>query len=456
LSEALSWGIREEDFITDEGRNLFSGLVQASRDPRNRRGQMGVNAVKSYYPDFVFCHDKGMTLEALCTNVRKSKNKLELQTVSREIINGNGDPLDIATRAVERLQRNILAVGYGAKADVSLIDAFERNLEDHDMKQDGVDTSVAKWPWEAFNAATNGVQSDDYIVFYGRPKSKKTWMLTYFIASIFAQGKTPLIYTKEMTADNMFRRITACLGEIPYQAYRHGRLTPEQREHMGRILSACRDVRRFQDIIILDAKDSQGNDTVDWLQAKADKYKPNMIFIDGMYLMKDSKGGKGQKDNFRVQNISRDIRQMVLTLGIPVAATLQATRSASGHQQANLEEISFSDSVGQDATAIMRVVNENRHPDYNDRDIVNLIVGGSREWQFSGCRVYAECAECFDYIGPLDEREVEKINAKEDKKEEKAKAKPNGRTTEVSATQAARSRVKEVDDLVKRTPRRAA
>jgi len=456
LSEATgSWGIQERDFITDEGRDVFQGLVRAARDPRNKRGQLGVNAVKNLWPDFTICHDRGMTLEALCTSVRRNRHRLELQTVSREIINSSDDPLEAASHAVERLQRNVLAIGYGAQSDVSLVDAFERNLEDHDMRQAGVDTSVAKWPWDVFNEATGGVQDDDYIVFYGRPKSKKSWMLTFFIASMFLQGKTPLIYTKEMTADNLMRRITACLGEVNYQDYRHGRLTFEQREYMERIKNACRDLQRFQDIIILDGKDSQGGDTVDWLQAKAEKYKPGIIFIDGMYLMKDARGGKGQKDNFRVQNISRDVRQMILNLKTPVVASLQANRAAAGNQQANLDEIAFSDSVGQDATAVLRVINEPRHPDYNGKDVVSLIVGGSREWQFSGCRIYADCAEDFSYIEPLDEREVEKINEREARKDERASgaSKKKGEKPVASATQIAKSRI---DRLTIRVPKRAA
>lgn len=458
--------MEEQDFITDEGRDLWNGLVRAMRDPRNKRGQLGINAVKHLYPSFTFCHDKGMTIEALCHRVRDARHRLENQTVAREIASGTGDPMEVAARAVERLQRNVLAIGYGTKTDVSLADAFSENLDDHDMRQAGVNTSVALWPWQVFNETTGGVQADDYIVFYGRPKSKKSWMLAYFVADIFLQGKTALVYTKEMTARNLFRRIEACLGQVAYQDYRHGRLNEDDRIRMQKVLGAVQDVRKHQDIIILDGKDSQGADTVDWLQAKAEKYKPHVIFVDGMYLMRDNKGGKGQKDNFRVQNISRDLRQMILNLKTPVVATLQANRAASGHQQANLEELAFSDSVGQDATAVLRVINESKHPDYIDhltgkpRDVVSLVVGGSREWQFSGCRIFADCATSFEYIEALDESEVEKISAKEDKREEKArgeKKEVGGKKKEKSKNSSAAATAKaRIDSLTIRTPRRAA
>lgn len=420
LNEALNWGIKEDDFITDEGHAIFEGMMFALRDPQFKRSMLGTNAVRNLYPDFVFCSDQTMTLEALCKQVRQQKHKLELQTVLRQIATSASDPLDTAIAAIERLQRNILAVGYGQRNDINFAESLQRSLMDHDRKAMGEDLSIAKWPWEPFNDATQGVQSDDYIVFYGRPKSKKSWMLAYFIACMFLQGKRPLIYTKEMTGDNLFKRVSACLARVQYQSFRKGALTADEREQLQQIFEAAKDVREHQNMIALDGKDSRsGGDTVDWLQAKVDKYKPDIVFIDGLYLLSDSKGGKNQKDNFRVQNISRDIRQMILSTETPVVATIQATRAAAGHKNANLDEIAFSDAIAQDATAAMRVVNEDKMDEFGGKDVASLIVGGSREWQFSGCRIFAECATDFSYIQCLDEREAANIKQRDDRVNEK-------------------------------------
>lgn len=420
LNEALNWGIKEDDFLTDEGHDVFTGMMYSMSDPRLRRSQLGTNAITNLYPEFVFCSDPTMTLEALCTQVRQQRHKLELQTCARELLTGRGDPLEVAIRALERLQRNVIAVGYGQRNDINFAEALERSLLAHDRQAAGIDLSVAKWPWEPFNAATGGVQNDDYIVFYGRPKSKKSWMLAYFAAHMFLQGKFPLIYTKEMTADNLFKRISACIARVQYQDYRGGRLSAADRQELQMILESVKDVREYQDMITLDGKDSRGGgDTVEWLHAKVDKYKPDVVLIDGMYLLSDNKGGKNQKDNFRVQNISRDIRQMILETEIPVVATIQATRAAAGHKNANLDEIAFSDAIAQDATAAMRVVNEDRMEEFGGKDVASLIVGGSREWRFSGCRIYAECATDFTFIANLDSREAENVKARDDRTHDK-------------------------------------
>lgn len=413
LKQAIEWGLRDEDFLTDEGRAIYQHMMMMSRDPRFKGSTPGVNVMATLYPNFDMCDDESVSLEAYCTMVRESKLVVELQSAYREALASSANAVERTTALVDRLQRNVLSVAYGQRNDIEFTDALTRIIADHDLQASGVDMSVGKWPWEPFNDTSGGLQKDDYIVLYGRPKSKKSWVLASFIASLILQDKTVLIYTKEMTADNIFMRVAACLIGLPYQALRTGRLSREERIQLGALHSAVSDLRESQRVICLDGKDSQGGDTVEWLEAKAKKYRPNAIFIDGLYLMSDGRGAKNQKDNFRVQNISRALRQMVLSMGVPVVATLQATRAASAHKNANLDEIAFSDAIGQDVTCAIRVINE------DEQDQITLVVGGSREYRFSGCRIWGIPATNFTWIENLSQKEIDAIKQRDDRGDEK-------------------------------------
>src|SRR5690606_30324413 len=125
-----------------------------------------------------------------------------------------------------------------------------------------------------------------------------------------------------------------------------------------------------------------------------------IVAIDGLYLMSDNRGSKGQKDNFRVQNISRAVRQMILTTSKPVLATMQATRTAAAHSNANLDEIAYSDAIGQDATVAIRVINERASP------TIALALGGSREFEFHGCRIHGVPATNFEWKETLEEGDL--------------------------------------------------
>lgn len=447
LEPAILWGIREDDFVTDEARAIYQKMLRLKRDPRYKNSAPGVHTVANDFPTFTYCDDDSMSLEAYCTLVRENHLSLELQSIARELVTSAGDPVARASNALKRVQRNVLAVGYGQRNDIDFSEALARALVDHDLLGSGVDLSVAKWPWDPFNEATGGLQKDDYIVFYGRPKSKKSWVLAYWCCDLFRQGKFPLIYTKEMTADNIFRRVGACIAEVDYQDFRRGHLDTEARERLRIITEAARDVRATQPMLCLNGKDTDGGDTVEWLEAKVKRYKPDVVLIDGLYLMSDGKGAKGQKDNFRVQNISRGIRQMILDTEIPVICTMQATRTAAAHKNANLDEIAFTDAVAQDVTAAVRVINEDNAGEgtREGQDLVNLLVGGSREWTFSGCQIAAECATDFGLVRYLDSREANRIKSKDDNAAAKEAGPPAGKPTRDPVTSK-----RLVDDLKKR------
>lgn len=421
LKQAIEWGLRDEDFLTDEGRAIYQHMLMMIRDPRFNGSTPGVHVMATLYPNFDMCDDPNMSLEAYCVLVRENKLSVEIQGAFREALASSDNAVDRTTKLMDRLQRNVLSIAYGQRDDVDFSDALMRIMADYDLRASGIDLSVGKWPWDPFNETSGGLQNDDYIVLYGRPKSKKSWVLAAFIASLYLQDKTVLIYTKEMTADNILMRVAACIAGLPYQDFRTGRLSREERQKLALLQEVVLDMQSTQRMICLNGKDSSGNDTIEWLEAKAKKYKPDVIFIDGIYLMNDSKGSKNQKDNFRVQNISRAARQMVLSLGVPLVATLQATRSASAHKSANLDEIAFSDAIGQDVTCAIRVINE------DDTDTITLVVGGSREYKFSGCRIHGRCATDFTWIENLSQKEIDNIKQRDERGDEKASGVlPNG------------------------------
>jgi replicative DNA helicase len=422
LEKALEWGIEADDFKTNEGSKLFSMMLDMYRDPRNKGGLMGEYAVREQFPDFVFCNDDGTTLETYCMKVRRQRHLMSNASIARALVDTEDDPIQTASSCAHMLQQKVLSIGYGARDDVSFADALGRAITDHDLRKSGVDMSICQWPWDPFNTMSGGVEKDDYIVFYGRPKSKKSWVLAEFIASVFNQNKVPLIYTKEMTADNIFKRVGACLQRLPYQEFRMGRLSPEERERLAQLLDLAQDVRRYaKDMVCLDGKDTNNGDTIEWLTSKVKRYRPDVVFIDGLYLMSDNRGSRGQKDNFRVQNISRAARQMVLETGVPLVATMQATRSAAAHKGANLDEIAYSDAIAQDVTAAIRVINEDpKEDDPDQRPKITMVVGGAREFRFSGCQIAGVPATDFRYIRNLSDKEVNNAKQRDDRQDEKA------------------------------------
>lgn len=414
LAEVIERGLMESDFLTDEGRTMYSRLVSYATHHGYAGARVGVNAAATLFPNFVFCDDPSMTLDAYINGVRTTRLMIDAKAAAQRIIDSAGDdPLKAAGDGMQLLKQ-IIGLGYGKQDDIDYSNSLGRIIQRMEMREAGIDMSKIHWPWQEINEATGGIEPTDYIVYYGRPKSMKSWVLAHHASFIINQSKRPLIYTKEMHPDNIFMRMAACQSHLPYQEFRMGRLTSDEKHRLYALKRTLDEMHRTENIICLSGKDAPGGrDSVEWLHAKIERYQPDVVFIDGLYLMSDSgTSSKGQRDNIRVQNISRGVRQMVLDTNIPVIATVQANRQAAKHNNAELDEIAFSDSIGQDVTVAIRVINEKGSP------TIALVFGGSREFELHGVRIHGVPATNFDYFCDLTEKEIAKAKEKDTSEEE--------------------------------------
>lgn len=426
LKQVLDWGITLDDFLTDEGKHYFSHMLRYLQDPDSRGGQPGIYAFAQLYPNFEVVDDDITPTDAICKEVRKKRLVIDARTIIDRISDVvDTDPIEAATQA-RRVADSIIELGYSKKTDVRFGDSLAKTLDKYDQLAQGIDLSAGQWPWAPIQEETLGIQKDDYVVYYGRPKSMKSWVLAYHASKAFDDGKKPLIYTKEMHPDNIFMRIAACMARLPYREFRQARLTPQELARVTDLKEMLKEMEA-RDMVCLSGRDAPGGkDTVEWLHAKIEKHKPDIVFIDGIYLMTDSQGGPRQKDHEKVRNISRGLRQMVLSTGIPLVSTIQANRQAAKNNDSNLDEVAFSDSVGQDATVIARVINEKTTP------TIALVIGGSREFSLHGFRIHGVPATNFEFKEIMSEKEIGKAKEKdasesEGDKNANAHAKPNGK-----------------------------
>jgi len=238
-----------------------------------------------------------------------------------------------------------------------------------------------------------------------------------------------------MTQDNILQRVIACIAEVNYQSFRSGNLVPHEESALDAVGRYIQAMRAGDHIICLSGRDApKGGDSVPWLRSKIEKYKPDMFAIDGLYLMSDVHGAK--KDNERVRNISRDLRQMILDTQTPGLVTLQANRAAAKNEDANLDEVAFSDGMSMDCTAMIRVINE------KDLPTIQLVVGGSREWDLNGIRINGTPAHDFTFHSLLTSKDIEKAKEHDNGEVDNPQAHVRKKTaTEVSALRSVNQRI---------------
>lgn len=177
-------------------------------------------------------------------------------------------------------------------------------------------------------------------------------------------------------------------------------------------------LKMTQTFVCLSGKDVHaGGDTIPWIRSKIDKYQPDVLYVDGLYLMSSDGGRKNQQTNERVENISRAARQMVLDTGVPLIATMQANRKAASHQNAELDEVALSDAASQDATLLARIINEKHdHPTFGST--IAFLIAGSREFKLHGFRMGGTPATDFSFKEIMTEKDIERAKDGDSKHEE--------------------------------------
>lgn len=406
LSEVLEWGITVSDFTQGEMIGMFRMLEAYNSRPETAGSVLGPTAMQQKFPNFALCDDPSMTTDALCVEVRKDRIKTRTKQLLLEVDNlVDGDPADAVSHLVQ-VATDLQNDCSPKKVDVHISDGVSRVWHTYQAVERGEQVSLAPWPWEPLQRVTLGIRDTDYIVLYGRPKSMKSWVLCYLIGFLVSLEKDLriLIYTKEMDADEMFERIACVMAEVDYARFTQGALTPEEFANMRFVIEWLESFRESMMVICLSGQDvSIGQDTVPWLQSKIEHYKPHIVFVDGLYLMSDV--NKARKTHDRVSNISRAMRQIILRNKIPVVATIQANREAAKNEEANTDEIAFSDSIGQDCTMLIRVVNERK----KNRETIALVLGGiTRRYNIEGFRIYGHPATNFGYYGELSSGEADR------------------------------------------------
>jgi replicative DNA helicase len=409
ISVPLKFGITVDDFTAAEAKNFWTLLLNYYTQQESRGSVLGEGTLHTWFKQLKLQDDMpGSTFETLCYEVRRARIVTEAnnavvrfsEAVNIPACNPTADMAALVAKV-----NNLISLGTTANTDVSLrtgLDNIKRKL---DLAKQGVRTAKLDWPWKPLQDATFGIQPDDYIVFYGRPKSMKTWVLCYLLSWAFENEKKLVVYTKEMTPDNVYMRTLACILRFSYEELRAASsdterpLSPANEEQFYQLIAYIQTWGLDSLITVLSGKDvPAGGDTVAWLGSKIEQYKPDLCFIDGLYLLSDPH----KEDHARVRSISRDVRQMNLATGVPVIATLQANRKAAGHSDANLDEIAYSDAIGQDATIAARVINDKTSP------TISIVLAGSREFKLHGLRINAIPAKDFTFHSELTEKDIQK------------------------------------------------
>ena len=221
----------------------------------------------------------------------------------------------------------------------------------------------------ALDAITGGYQAGQFIILGGEEKRGKSYFTLIMAMAAHAAGYKVLFMSFEMSNFEQAARYDALTASINYQHLLSGELNADE---MARLKGKLKRDQYGAPIIF--AEDAARLTTIGAVRAQIEEHKPDITFIDGMYLMDDELGEqKGSPQ--ALKNITQGAKKLGQLNNTVIFGTTQVLGRRLHNQskrEVTADAFGGSSSWGQDADIALGV---ERDPEIDNRSIIRLVAG---------------------------------------------------------------------------------
>lgn len=282
---------------------------------------------------------------------------------------------------VESFESELLSISqeHDRKGIVLAQEVFESTLEELERRMQNSEkiTGVPSGFHELDNLL-GGYQKSDLVIIAARPAMGKTAFALNCATHAVLTGKKVLIFTLEMTQNQLMQRILSAVACIDSSAMRKGALNEDDKDRLMGCHQQINEINRNLGI------DQSSGISLAELRSRCRRFHRenglDMIVIDYLQLM----GVANKKYDSRereISEISMGLKQLAKELQVPVIALAQLNRGpdARPDKRPKISDLRESGSMEQDADLIMFLYrDEYYNPASEDAGIAELIVGKNR------------------------------------------------------------------------------
>ena len=209
--------------------------------------------------------------------------------------------------------------------------------------------------WPYLDEMIGGAQPGDVISIVGRPAQGKTFLSLFSALHTWKHSKkVPMFVSMEMKPILIIQRLAALHVGVPLTKLKHAELSTDMYKSMLKGLSdASKSDTPFWVV------DGNMAATVSDIMLLARHLQPDVIFIDGAYLLQDTR--KTSQAWERAKNIVEDIKHMLAgQLGVPVICSYQFNRESEKKKNDHLGvgSIAHTDAIGQISSVVLGLLEE--------------------------------------------------------------------------------------------------
>jgi hypothetical protein len=220
--------------------------------------------------------------------------------------------------------------------------------------------------FEKIDEATAGLQGGQLITIIAPPKTGKSQIALKMAVNVHQSGKVPMFQSFEMSNHEQSQRHDAMRAHISSARLRRGKLNDEEEQRYSELLESMASEHPFH---LVDAVNGL---TIDSLIAKGEQLNPDIMFVDGVYLMLDQVTGESNTPQ-ALTNITRGLKRVAQRLNIPIVITTQTLLWKMRGGKVTADSIGYSSSFFQDSDVILGL-----EPIDDDEDLRLLKIVQSR------------------------------------------------------------------------------
>jgi len=248
---------------------------------------------------------------------------------------------------------------------------------------------------------TCGAHRGDLIYIAGRPSMGKTAFAMRVAESFCEKGKSGLVFSMEMSAEQLAGRMICSIGRIDANRYRKGDLADDDWDRLSYTLAK---IGKYN----LHIDETSAMTPSDMLRAakKVSRSENGLDFIvvDYLQLMSSTGGRKNGTRTEDVTELSRQMKNMARELNVPVIVLSQLNRNLESrtNKRPVMSDMRESGALEQDADLILFLYrDEVYNSDSKEKGLAEIIIGKHRNGALGtvGCAFIGHHARFEDVAG---------------------------------------------------------
>jgi replicative DNA helicase len=356
LSPLLSKGVDEKWFNDEQDRRVWV----FSKNHHTSYGECpSADVIKDNFPTYKIDIVPD-ALDFLIDQVISSRRVSVINNAIRDAIE------EIELRrdhegALTALQRGLIRLeesGLSESSDIDITSDTDKRWEEYLERKNlpnGLRGYATGFP--SIDAATSGLQDGQLVVIVAPPKTGKSTLALQIAHNVHAGGAVPVFQSFEMSNQEQVARYDAMRSRISHHRLLTGTLTAEEE---SRYQAKLKSMEMLQHKFWL--TDSASALTVSGIANKIQILQPNVLFLDGVYLMLDEQSGEANTP-LALTNITRSLKRLAQRYQIPIVVSTQALAWKMKKGNVTADSIGYSSSFLQDADVVFGLQREDEDVD---------------------------------------------------------------------------------------------